>query len=299
MTGVVNTPTPTIDVAFIEEYNADVHLLFRQYGSRLMNTTRKGSVQAKSVYWQRFGFVTAQNKTRNAEHAFQNPEHTRVKADMVDWYVPTLIDDLDLLKLNIDEKNAHARSHVAALGKKTDQIIIDTIYAGANSTKLGDATDPFTYDTAMEVLTTFQVNEVPDDGNRFCALHPYAWAQFLKVPEFANADYVGQDRLPFKGGMTAKFWMGTLWMPLPNVHLGTGSGSSNPTGTVNTVNVANNFCWHRSVVGHGTNAEIRTTWDWENTYSAWSCVSAMSLGCAIIEDTAVYRIDTLSPKPGA
>jgi len=298
MTGVVNTPTSTIDVAFIEEYNADVHLLFRQYGSRLMNTTRKGTVMAKSVYWQKFGFVTAQNKTRNAEHAFQNPEHTRVKADMVDWYVPTLIDDLDLLKLNIDEKQAHARSHTAALGKKVDEILINTMYAGANGTKLGAADKGFGYETAMGVLTTFQVNEVPDDGNRFCALHPYAWAQFLKVPEFANADYVSHDRLPFKGGMTAKFWMGTLWMPLPNIYLGDGAGPGvAPTGAVDTLNVANNIAWHRSVVGHGTNAEIRTTWDWENTYSAWSCVSAMSLGAAIIENTGVYRVDSLSPRP--
>jgi len=44
--------TSTIDQAFIEEYNADVHLLYRQYGSRLMNTTRKGTVAAKSVYFQ-------------------------------------------------------------------------------------------------------------------------------------------------------------------------------------------------------------------------------------------------------
>lgn len=282
---------PTIDVAFTEEYNADVHLKFRQMGSRLMNTTRKGTVMAKSVYWQVFGMLVAQTKTRNAQHTFQDPEHTRVKADMADWYVPTLIDDLDMLKMNIDEKNSHAQAHVAALSKKADQILIDTMEAGANADDLGSVTKPFDYNMAMSVVTTFQVNEVPDDGRRYCALHPYAWAQFLKVPEFANADYVGQELLPFKGGMTAKFWMGVLWMPLPNI---TFSG----VGGV-PANVAKNLAWHQSVVGHGVNKEIDTQWDWENTYSAWSAVSKMSLGAAIIENTGCYKVSSLSPKPVA
>lgn len=281
---------PTIDVAFTEEYNADVHLKFRQLGSRLMNTTRKGTVMAKSVYWQVFGMLVAQTKGRNAQHVFQDPAHTRVKADMADWYVPTLIDDLDMLKLNIDEKDAHAQAHVSALGKKTDQILIDTMEAGANS-DLGDATKAFDYNMAMSVVTTFQVNEVPDDGQRYCALHPFAWAQLLKVPEFANADFVGQENLPFKGGMTAKFWMGILWMPLPNVTFGV-------TPAVDE-NVATNLAWHKSVVGHGVNKEINTNWDWENTYSAWSAVSCMSLGAAIIEDTGCYTVSSLSPKPTA
>jgi hypothetical protein len=289
---------PTIDVAFVEEYNADVHLKFRQLGSRLMNTTRKGTVMAKSVYWQVFGTLTAQTKTRNAQHTFQDPEHTRVKADMADWYVPTLIDDLDMLKLNIDEKNAHAQAHVSALGKKADQIIIDTMEAGANS-DLGDATKAFDFNMAMAVVTTFQVNEVPDDGRRFCALHPYAWSQLLKVPEFANADYVGQEMLPFKGGMTAKFWMGVLWMPLPNIYFETAATGTSGGGISTVENQALNIAWHQSVVGHGVNKEIETNWDWENTYSAWSAVSSMSLGSAIIEDTGCYLVSSLSPQPAA
>lgn len=291
----------TIDQAFIEEYNSDVHLLYRQMGSRLQNTTRKGTVMAKSVYWQKFGHLTAQQKTRNAQHSFIDPDHTRVKADMADWYVPTLIDDLDLLKLNIDEKNSHVAAHVSALGKKTDEIILTGMEVGANATNIGDATGAWDYDTFMSVLTTFQVNEVPDDGQRFCALHPYAWAQALKVSEFANADYVGAENLPFKGGMTAKFWMGTLWFPLPNIfhdvsaHAG---GDGGVSGSLTTVaNEAVNIAWHRSAMGHGVNKEIDTKWDWENTYSAWSCVSCMSLGVSAIDDEGLYMVSTLSPKP--
>lgn len=287
---------PTIDVAFIEEYNADVHMLFRQMGSRLMNMTRKGRVMAKRVYFQKFGLLTAQTKTRNAIHTMQDPAHTQVFADMADWYVPTLIDDLDLLKLNIDEKNAHVRAHVAALGKKTDEIIRDTIEGGAGQ-DLGDATAAFGYGHAMRVVNEFTVNEVPDDGERYCALHPYAWSQLLTVNAFANADYIGPANLPYAGGMQMKEWMGVKWFPLPNIYLEAGVTGTSPAGTSTVQNQAVNLAWHRSIVGHGVNSEIDTKWDWENLYSAWSCVSAMSLGATIIEDTGAFLVSSLSPQP--
>lgn len=274
----------SITQAFIEEYDANVHLTFQQMGSRFINMTRKGTVMGKTVYWQVFGTLAAQQKNRNAAHSFIDPLHTRASASMADWYVPTLIDDLDLLKLNIDERRAHAAAQVAALGRKADEIILTAMDAGANATQLGANNAAWTIDTFMDVLTTFQLNEVPDDGGRFCAMHPYAWAQAMEVTQFANADYVGFDALPFKGGMTAKTWMGTTWFPLPMIDL---DGS----------NIAKNFAWHKSVVGHGVNKEIETKWDWENTYSAWSCVSAMSLGAAVIEDTGVYEVLSLSAAP--
>lgn len=273
----------TIDVAFIEEYNADVHLAFQQMGSRLTNLTRKGRVAGDTVYWQKFGTLAAQGKTRNAIHSFLDPEHTRVSATMADRYVPTLVDKLDLLKLNIDERRAHAMSQVAALGRDADSIIITAMDAGANATQLGDAAKAWTYDTFMSVVTTFQVNEVPDDNRRFCGMHPYAWAQALQVNEFANADYVGPAQLPFAGGMTMKNWMGVNWFVLPNVDL--------------TTNIAKNLAWHQSAVGHGINSEIETTWDWENDRSAYSCVSSMSIGSAVIDDNGMYEVLSLSPVP--
>jgi uncharacterized protein (DUF1330 family) len=288
----------TIDQAFIEEYNADVHLLFRQFGSRLIGMSRKGMVMAKTVRWQKFGFVVAQTKGRNAQHTFQDPAHSYVQANMADWYVPTLIDDLDLLKLNIDEKNSHVRAHVAALAKKADQILIDTMEAGAAS-DLGDATKGWSYGMAMSVVTTFDVNEVPDDGRRYCALHPYAWSQMLQIPEFANADYVGAENLPFKGGMQAKSWLGILWFPLPNIYFEKSATGTSGGGVATVQDQCLNLAWHGSIVGHGVNKEIDTKWDWENTYSAWSCVSCMSLGAAIIEDLGCYTVSSLSPKPVA
>jgi len=270
---------PSIDVAFVEEYNADVHITFQQLGSRLMNTTRKGAVRGSTVYFQIFGSLAAQTKTRNAQHTFIDPTHTRVSATMADWYVPTLIDDLDLLKINHDEKMAHVKTHVGALGKKADEIIITALEAGANATDLGANTEAMDLAKMLAIVEAFHSAEVPDDGQRYCAVSPKTFIQMLKVAEFANADFIGQESLPFKGGMTAKFWMGVVWLVENNISVAT--------------NVATNIAWHRSAIGHGVNKEIETTWDWENTYSAWSAVSCMSMGAVGIDANGIYTCETL------
>ncbi|MBE3637356.1 phage capsid protein [Mangrovicoccus algicola] len=274
-----------IPVSFIEQYQADVHLKFRQMGSRLMNTTRKGTVQGSTVHWQIFGTVVAQAMpARGERHTFQEPGHDRVSATMEDFVVPTYVRKLDLLKQNISERQAHAAAHTSALGIKTDDALFAIMSAGKEK-EAGDAAYGFGYNHAMSIVTGFNNSYVPDDGNRFCALHPNSWAQFLKVPQFANADWVGADNLPFKGGMSAKMWMGVLWMPLPN------------TPFDDETNVATNYAWHRSVVGHGVNQEPQTNWQWHNDYSHYSCVSDMSFGGAVIEDKGCYSVQSLSPPP--
>jgi len=280
---------PDIDESFIEQYNADVHLNFRQFGSRLMGMTRKGVVQGSTAWFQKFGTVTTQTKTRRGTHTFQAPDHSKVSVTMADRYVPTAVDELDLLKQNIDERQAHARSHVAAMASYMDNVILGAIETGAEAGDLGDATAAFGYGHAMRIVNQFMINEVPDDGQRFVALHPYAWSQFLQVSEFANADYIGADALPFKGGMTAKMWMGCVWFPLPNISWSTPDG--------NTANVATNLAWHRSIVGHGVNKEPETTWSYENTMSAYAAVSKLSMGAVIIEDKGAFVSSSLSPQP--
>ena len=49
--------------------------------------------------------------------------HTNVEATMADFYAE-YIDKLDELKININERQAVAQSAAAALGRKTDSLLI-------------------------------------------------------------------------------------------------------------------------------------------------------------------------------
>lgn len=265
----------TIDVSFIEQYNAEAHNAFQRGGFKLRPMTRSGSVMAETVYWQKVGALTTQAKSRNAMHVFQDMEHEVVSASLVDRYVPTIIDKLDLLKLNISEMQLHATNHANALGLWADQQVYDAMVAGANGTTYGGGNGvALTIDHMLQVPEVMNNAFIPNDGGRFCMVSAKTWSKMLKVDEFSNADYVGPDNLVFTG-MTAKTWAGVHWFMDPIV-------------TIGGDDVASNVFWHRSCVGHGVNKEFETIISYENLYSAHVAVSCLSSTAKVIDDNGVY-----------
>lgn len=266
----------TIDTAFVQTYNAEAHNAFQRKGFKLRNMTRSGTIMAETVYWQKVSALTTQAKTRNAMHTFQDMPHSVVSATMTDRYVPTIIDKLDLLKLNIAELQLHATNHALALGRWADEQVYDVMVAGASATTLGGGdTVTLTVDHMLAVPEAFNSANIPDDGMRFCMVTPKTWTRMLKVDEFSNADYVGANN-PMFAGVTAKQWGGVFWFmdTLPDV-----DGN----------NVATNLAWHQRCVGHGVAKEFETVITYENLYSAHVAVSCLSSGAAVIDNTGVFK----------
>ena len=265
----------TIDLSFIEQYNAFAHNAYQRDGFKLHRMTRSGTVTGDTVYWQKVGALTTQGKPRNAMHSFQDMTHSVVSTTMTDRYVPTIIDKLDLLKQNIDEMRLHAENHMYALGTWADTQIYDVMVAGANATTLGGGNGvALTATHLMSVPEAFNEANVPNDGRRFCMVSPKTWSKMLLLDEFSNADYVAPEMMIYKN-LTAKMWAGVTWFM-----------DTLPTKDGN--NVASNIAWHADCIGHGINKEFETVFSYENLYSAHVAVSCVSSGAAVIDDNGVY-----------
>ena len=129
----------TIDVAFIKQFESEVHMAYQRMGSKLRNTVRTvGNVAGSTVRFQKIGTGSASTKSRNGDITAMELTHTQVEATMADHYAAEYIDKLDELKTNIDERQAVAQSAAAALGRKTDEILYTAMDAGANSTQIHD-----------------------------------------------------------------------------------------------------------------------------------------------------------------
>ena len=131
----------TIDQAFITQFESEVHLAYQRMGSKLRNTVRQASnVTGSTAKFQIIGKGTANTKTRNGDVTGMELAHTNVTATLTDHYAPEYIDKLDELKINIDERQSVAQSSAYALGRKTDELIVAAMDAGANATQVADAT---------------------------------------------------------------------------------------------------------------------------------------------------------------
>jgi hypothetical protein len=200
----------SISTAFIRQFESDVHVAYQRMGTKLRNTIRrKVAVQGEDVRFQKYGTGTASTKSRHGDVPLMNVSHTTVDCSMADYYAGEYVDRLDLLKTNIDERNLAAQAGASALGRKTDSLITTAMDTTTSTIAHGSA--GMTKAKAHTAFETLGQNDVPDDGNRFWVVDHKQWSDLMDITEFASADYIGSDGLPYQGGMVAKRWHGFMF----------------------------------------------------------------------------------------
>ncbi|MFZ6761583.1 phage capsid protein [Pseudoroseomonas sp. WGS1072] len=270
----------SIDQVFAKQFQSEVHAAYQRQGSKLRPTVRsKTDIRGASTIFPIVGRGTAAAKARNGAVPVMNLAHSNVECFLQDYYAGEWIDRLDELKTNVDERQVVANAGAYALGRKTDELIIAAL---DTATQEAVGTAPGTGDTdgltKAKVLMAFEMlgaADVPDDGNRFAIVGWKQWSQLLQIEEFANANYVGDDELPWKGTQV-KRWLGATWMP----HSGlTRSGSLR-------------FCYfyHKTAVGHAVAQDIATDITWHGDHAAYFVNNMMSQGSALIDQAGVVRM---------
>ena len=171
----------TIDTAFIKQFETEVHMAYQRMGSKLRNTVRTANVTGSTVRFQKIGTAEATTKSRNGNVTPMELAHTNVEATMADFYAAEYIDKLDELKININERQAVAQSAAAALGRKTDSLLITAMDSGANSTQIHDTSSAVEKADLLSVFETFGTANIPEDGQRYIAMHPKGFADLFLI----------------------------------------------------------------------------------------------------------------------
>ena len=262
----------TIDQAFIKQFETEVHMAYQRMGSKLRNTIRSTNVSGSTARFQKIGTGTASTKSRNGNVTPMELVHTNVEATMSDFYAAEFIDKLDELKTNINERQAVAQSAAAALGRKTDELIITAMDAGANSTQIHDTGSALAKADLLSLFETMGTADVPEDGQRYLAMSPAGYADLFSITEFASSDFVGPQNLPFAGGMTMKEFLGFKIF------------------STSAVAGGKNFAYHTSAVGIGVNSDVQTEVNYVAEKVSHLATSMMSMGAVAIDDNGIYEV---------
>jgi len=262
----------TIDQAFIKQFETEVHMAYQRMGSKLRNTIRSTNVSGSTARFQKIGTGTASTKSRNGNVTPMELVHTNVEVSMSDFYAAEYIDKLDELKTNINERQAVAQSAAAALGRKTDELIVAAMDAGANSTQIHDASSALEKADLLSLFETMGTADVPEDGQRYLAMSPAGYADLFAINEFASSDFVGPQNLPFAGGMTMKEFLGFKIF------------------STSAVAGGKNFAYHTSAVGIGVNSDVQTEVNYVAEKVSHLATSMMSMGAVAIDDNGIYEV---------
>ena len=285
----------TIDSTFTVEYKSDLLIAKQDMGGVLAPLCRPGTIDGKTARWNTFGTFVATTKARNAYLTPQDPDHDEVLAHISDRYVASVIDDLDLLKTNVDERAAHAGGHMYAIRRAQDDMITDTLWnSGAVDLGPGDGVS-LSVDHMLALLQDMDEDEVPNDGQRFVCVSSPVFNQMIRFPEFSEAEYIGTDGIFGKQAVTAKQWMGATWL----TYHGTPRSADGATRLARplkkqpsyaadkaawkSAKIHHCFAWHRNDLGWAEQAAPSTSVALENLMAGHSIVTKAAGGSAVLD----------------
>ncbi|PCI00690.1 MAG: hypothetical protein COB76_02965 [Alphaproteobacteria bacterium] len=265
----------TVENSFAKQFQSEVHAAYQRTGSKLRNTVRTiDDVKGATCVFQKVGKGLASTKSSNGMVPVMNLDHTAIEVQLQDYYAGDWIDKLDELKIQHDERQTIAMAGAYALGRKTDEMVINALSAA--TTSVADDTVGMTKAKLLEAYELLGTKEVPDDGQRFCIVGVKQWSELLSIEEFSSSDYVGQDELPWQGSQAKKF-LGTTFM----VHSGL---------PIDENDVRSCFWYHRTAVGHASGANVQTDISWHGDRAAHFVNSMMSQGAGLVDVDGIVVI---------
>lgn len=180
---------------------------------------------------------------------------------------------------SVPQRQSMQRRGVVSINNRTDQMILDELETTAVNTG-GAAANSL----GLMLLACEKLDEayVPDDGERYGLLSPKAWAQAMRVTQWASRDYVPDQ--PFMRYTQWRLWNGVKWARHPNLP-GTGT------------NACKCFVYHKSAIGHainlgemqtkvGQNEEFDYSWARSSAYMAAKALQTTGIVQLNHDDTA-------------
>jgi len=272
----------TISNSFAAQFEAEVHTAYQRMGSKLTNCVRKKNNVKNTTTFQKIGKGSAGQKTRHGNVPTMSLDHTPITATLADYYAADYVDKLDELRIEHDERAVVANAIAGAMGRKSDQILFETMDTCTSVTSEGGTVGLATAASRAKIETVFESfgnGDVPDDGERYAVIAPSAWIDLLTQAAFTSADYIKSEDLPFQGGMVAKRWLSFMWF----VHSGV---------PVVSTTIRKNYFFHKTALGFASGQDVKSEINYIPEKVAHLVTAYLQQGAVLIDNTGIYEVQS-------
>lgn len=115
----------TIDVAFVNQYQAMLYVLSQQQKSKFASKVRSEQVLGESKAFDRLGEAEVEEiTTRHPDTPNNEQPHSRRWVTPSNYHTNSYIDKQDEVRMLINPGNQYAQNQARALGRQTDDLII-------------------------------------------------------------------------------------------------------------------------------------------------------------------------------
>ena len=213
---------PTIDSAFIEEYEDNVRHLAQQMETRLRPHVYEVSSGGKAYNFERLDATDAIEKTgRRVPTEYIDDEWTRRVATPRTFNHTLTIEHEDKVQMLVNPDSNYAYNQAMAMNRQMDTLIVEACSGTAldgdgvpqplpASQIIGDGTTPISFDLLTASQEQFMKDEIMPEISKIMVVGPTQVRKLMQLTEQTSSDYVQAQALQRYG--VVPNWMGFTWI---------------------------------------------------------------------------------------
>ena len=213
---------PTIDSAFIEEYEDNVRHLSQQMETRLRPHVYEVSSGGEAYNFERLDSTDAIEKTgRRVPTEYVDDEWTRRVAQPKTFNHTMTIEHEDKVQMLVNPDSNYARNQAMAMNREMDALIIQACSGDALDGEgvlnpipagqiIGDGTTPISFDLITASQERYMEEEIMPDVAKIMVVGPTQIRKLMQLTEQTSSDYVQAQALQRYG--IVPNWMGYTWI---------------------------------------------------------------------------------------
>lgn len=268
-----------ISQVFQDFYDAEVKRAYGDVSVLQDKVYTSGRIVGKRVAFRKKGKGMATQHVPGADVTAMNVDYNQVWCDLEDWEAYDYVDKFDMKKINFSEVTELAEVAADCLGLRIDQIIIDKMNAGYDTTnmKVGTTNTALTVDTLISACTKLNKNGVPSTERYF--LHSaQQLADLLKTTQVTSADYNSVKALV---NGTLNTFLGLNFVLIADRDEG---------GLPTTAADVTGFVYHKRAMGFSKAQDLETSMDWIPEKKAYLVGGDFSAGATVIDDRGIVGV---------
>lgn len=261
------------------EFDALVKAEYQSLGFLLRDTIRvRRDVIGSTVSFRKVNQIQAVPTGYLQSVVIQDPGYTQTSAILQKYTAPTAVDSVQELTVNFDAKMENAMLVANALGRRSDQIVIDSLGVSPGQTIVDGGTN-MTYSKYTKAIQFFDNNAVPLP-ERFAAMSASNFQSLLQAQEFTSTFYT-QNRVLDKGFV--RDYLGVNIIIIPEMVEG---GLPFASGTIRET-----YFWHKQSSGMGIGHDFRTEINYLPRETSWLVNGIFSAGAITIDNKGIIQIN--------
>lgn len=263
------------------EFDALVKAEFQSTGFILRDTMRiRSNIVGNTVQFRKVGKVIAYPAAYQETVTVQDPGFFAEVATLQKYMAPTAVDEIQDLTVNFDARRENAMVVAYAIGRRSDQIMIDALDASGTSANIPAGGSNMTYAKMRQVLRFFETNAVPLN-ERYIAMSGNNMAALLADDQIISRLYTSNDAV-VTGTLNFRDLMGMNVRIIPDMPEG---------GLPLAGNIRTCFAWQKSALGMGIGQDMRTEINYIPQRTSWLVNGVFFAGATAIDNLGIINIE--------